>query len=60
MELQASLHDSKEQAVRLREATDKQLEEATTRWDDERRKMSHHADETIRVSVVLHSTAAVG
>lgn len=56
MELQTSLRDSKEQAVRLREATDQQLEEANAQWDDERREMSHNADEAIRVSIASHST----
>lgn len=59
MELQTSLRDSKEEAARLREATHQQLEEANARWDDERRKMSHNADEAIRVSVASHSTAEV-
>lgn len=56
VELQKSLHDSKEEAVRLREATDQQLEEANARWDEERRKMSHNADEAIKVSVASPST----
>lgn len=58
MELQTSLRDSKEEAVRLREATDQQLEEANARWDNERRKMSQHADEAIRVSVASHLTVS--
>ncbi|XP_036945930.1 centrosomal protein of 112 kDa isoform X2 [Acanthopagrus latus] len=44
-ELQTSVCDSKEEAVRLQQATEKQLEEANARWDKERRTMAQHADQ---------------
>ncbi|KAK5856328.1 hypothetical protein PBY51_007935 [Eleginops maclovinus] len=43
-ELQTSLCDSKEEAVRLQQAMEKQLEESNVRWDEERRTINHHAD----------------
>ncbi|XP_049924584.1 centrosomal protein of 112 kDa isoform X3 [Epinephelus moara] len=43
-ELQTSLCDSKEEAVRLQQAMEKQLEESGVRWDEERRTITHHAD----------------
>ncbi|XP_020491915.1 centrosomal protein of 112 kDa isoform X2 [Labrus bergylta] len=43
-ELQTSVCDSKEEAVRLQQAMEKQLEESNTRWDEERRTITHHAD----------------
>ncbi|XP_070779456.1 centrosomal protein of 112 kDa [Enoplosus armatus] len=44
-ELQTSVCDSKEEAVRLQQAMEKQLEETSARWDEERRTISHHADQ---------------
>ncbi|XP_042249170.1 centrosomal protein of 112 kDa isoform X1 [Thunnus maccoyii] len=44
-ELQTSVCDSKEEAVRLQQAMERQLEEANTRWDKERRTITHHADQ---------------
>ncbi|XP_035852867.1 centrosomal protein of 112 kDa isoform X6 [Sander lucioperca] len=43
-ELQTSVCDSKEEAVRLQQAMVKQLEESNIRWDEERRTITHHAD----------------
>ncbi|XP_037647681.1 centrosomal protein of 112 kDa [Sebastes umbrosus] len=43
-ELQTSVCDSKEEAVRLQQAMVKQLEESNVRWDEERRTITHHAD----------------
>ncbi|XP_029293387.1 centrosomal protein of 112 kDa isoform X3 [Cottoperca gobio] len=43
-ELQTSVCDSKEEAVRLQQAIEKQLEESNVRWDEERRTINHHAD----------------
>lgn len=50
-ELQTSVCDSKEEAVRLQQAMEKQLEETNTRWDEERRSITHHADQANKVSV---------
>lgn len=50
-ELQTSVCDSKEEAVRLQQAMEKQLEETEARWDEERRCMSDNADQAIKVSV---------
>nr|XP_033500681.1 centrosomal protein of 112 kDa isoform X3 [Epinephelus lanceolatus] len=47
-ELQTSLCDSKEEAVRLQQAMEKQLEESGVRWDEERRTITHHADQANR------------
>ncbi|XP_037834668.1 centrosomal protein of 112 kDa isoform X6 [Kryptolebias marmoratus] len=44
-ELQTSVCDSKEEAVRLQQVMEKQLEEVNARWDEERRTINHHADE---------------
>ncbi|XP_068193878.1 centrosomal protein of 112 kDa isoform X2 [Antennarius striatus] len=44
-ELQTSVCDSNEEAVRLQRSMEKQLEEANVRWDEERRAMSHQADQ---------------
>uniref|UniRef100_UPI0037E9BDD6 centrosomal protein of 112 kDa n=1 Tax=Semicossyphus pulcher TaxID=241346 RepID=UPI0037E9BDD6 len=44
-ELQTSVCDSKEEAVRLQRAMEKQLEETNARWDAERRTMAHRADQ---------------
>lgn len=54
MELQTSLHDSKEEVICLKEATERRLEEASAQWDEERRKMSHNAEQDVRVSVTSH------
>lgn len=43
--------DSKEEAVRLQQAMEKQLEETNARWDKERRTMTQHADQANKVSV---------
>ncbi len=50
-ELQTSVCDSKEEAVRLQKAMEKQLEEMNARWDEERRTVTHRADQANKVSV---------
>ncbi|XP_031727954.1 centrosomal protein of 112 kDa-like isoform X2 [Anarrhichthys ocellatus] len=45
-ELQTSVCDSKEEAVRLQQATEKQLKECNVLWDEERRSTTQHADRT--------------
>uniref|UniRef100_A0A7N8WZY3 Centrosomal protein 112 n=1 Tax=Mastacembelus armatus TaxID=205130 RepID=A0A7N8WZY3_9TELE len=50
-ELQTSLCDSKEETVRLQQAMERQLEEANSRWDEERRTITHRADQAYKVSV---------
>ncbi|XP_047183936.1 centrosomal protein of 112 kDa isoform X3 [Scophthalmus maximus] len=42
-ELQTSVCDSKEEAVRLQQAMARQLEEANARWEEERRMITHHS-----------------
>uniref|UniRef100_A0A8C6PLN5 Centrosomal protein 112 n=1 Tax=Nothobranchius furzeri TaxID=105023 RepID=A0A8C6PLN5_NOTFU len=42
------LCDSKEEAVRLQKAMEKQLKEANACWDQERRTITHHADQTTK------------
>uniref|UniRef100_A0A3B4U3L4 Centrosomal protein 112 n=1 Tax=Seriola dumerili TaxID=41447 RepID=A0A3B4U3L4_SERDU len=44
-ELQTSACDAKEEAVRLQQAMERQLEEANARWDGERRTITHRADQ---------------
>ncbi|XP_060882474.1 centrosomal protein of 112 kDa isoform X5 [Labrus mixtus] len=44
-ELQTSVCDSKEEAIHLQQAMEKKLEESNTRWDEERRTITHHADQ---------------
>ncbi|XP_008285766.1 centrosomal protein of 112 kDa [Stegastes partitus] len=44
-ELQTSACDSKEEAVGLQQAMEKQLKEANARWDQERRTITQHADQ---------------
>uniref|UniRef100_A0A7N6AHG2 DUF4485 domain-containing protein n=1 Tax=Anabas testudineus TaxID=64144 RepID=A0A7N6AHG2_ANATE len=44
-ELQTSLCDSKEEAIRLQKAIERQLEEANARWDEERGTITHRADQ---------------
>ncbi|XP_070704230.1 centrosomal protein of 112 kDa [Pempheris klunzingeri] len=44
-ELQTSACDSKEEVVRLQKTMEKQLEETNARWDEERRTITHHADQ---------------
>ncbi|XP_041672866.1 centrosomal protein of 112 kDa [Cheilinus undulatus] len=44
-ELQTSVCDSKEEAIRLQRAMEKQLEETNARWDEERRTLTHQADQ---------------
>uniref|UniRef100_A0A8C6TFL5 Centrosomal protein 112 n=1 Tax=Neogobius melanostomus TaxID=47308 RepID=A0A8C6TFL5_9GOBI len=51
-ELQTSVCDSKEEAVRLQKAMERQLEEAHARWDEERKTLHHHADQSNKVSQV--------
>ncbi|XP_045066643.1 centrosomal protein of 112 kDa-like [Coregonus clupeaformis] len=43
-ELQTSVCDAKEEALRQQQEKERQLKEATAHWDDERRQMSRHAD----------------
>ncbi|XP_068575184.1 centrosomal protein of 112 kDa [Cebidichthys violaceus] len=43
-ELQTSVCDSKEEAVRLQQAMEKQLKECNVLWDEERRTITQHAD----------------
>lgn len=50
-ELQASVCDSKEEAVRLQQAMEKRLKETSNRWDEERRRLSADADQAVKVSV---------
>ncbi|XP_042078138.1 centrosomal protein of 112 kDa isoform X3 [Haplochromis burtoni] len=45
-ELQTSVCDSKEEAIRLQTAMEKQLKEASARWEEERKTVTHHADQT--------------
>lgn len=45
-ELQTSVCDSKEEAVRLQKAMERQLEEAHARWDEERKTVHYHADQS--------------
>ncbi|XP_026180416.1 centrosomal protein of 112 kDa isoform X2 [Mastacembelus armatus] len=47
-ELQTSLCDSKEETVRLQQAMERQLEEANSRWDEERRTITHRADQAYK------------
>ncbi|XP_069005276.1 centrosomal protein of 112 kDa [Embiotoca jacksoni] len=44
-ELQVSLCNSKEEAVRLQQATEKQLKETSDCWDQQRRTITQHADQ---------------
>ncbi|XP_030590745.1 centrosomal protein of 112 kDa isoform X1 [Archocentrus centrarchus] len=44
-ELQTSVCDSKEEAVRLQTAMEKQLKEANARWEEERMTITHRADQ---------------
>ncbi|XP_043955894.1 centrosomal protein of 112 kDa isoform X2 [Gambusia affinis] len=44
-ELQTSACDSKEEAVRLKQAMEKQLKEANARWDKERQAITHEAEQ---------------
>lgn len=50
-ELQTSVCDSKEEAVRLQQAMEKQLEETNARWDEERKTITHSANRASKVSV---------
>ncbi|XP_030235622.1 centrosomal protein of 112 kDa isoform X2 [Gadus morhua] len=43
-QLQTSVCDCKEEAVRVQQSLERQLEEGQARWDQERRTLSHHAD----------------
>lgn len=54
MELQSSLANAKAEAVRLKEATDQQLEEAEAQRAEDRRKMSDKADQAVKVSAASH------
>uniref|UniRef100_A0A3P9HHH1 Centrosomal protein 112 n=1 Tax=Oryzias latipes TaxID=8090 RepID=A0A3P9HHH1_ORYLA len=51
-ELQTSVCDSKEETLRTKQAMEKQLKEANARWDEERRRITHHADQTNKVTMV--------
>ncbi|KAM9391803.1 centrosomal protein of 112 kDa [Pholidichthys leucotaenia] len=44
-ELQTSVLDSKEEAVRLQQAMEKRLKEANTHWNEERKSITNHADQ---------------
>ncbi|XP_063327856.1 centrosomal protein of 112 kDa isoform X7 [Pelmatolapia mariae] len=44
-ELQTSVCDSKEEAIRLQTAMEKQLKEANARWEEERKTITHRADQ---------------
>ncbi|XP_023204176.1 centrosomal protein of 112 kDa isoform X1 [Xiphophorus maculatus] len=44
-ELQTSVCDSKEEAVRLKQAMEKQLKEVNARWDEERQAITHDAEQ---------------
>lgn len=50
-ELQTSVCDSKEEAVRLQQVMEKQLKEVNVRWDEERQTITHHADQASKVCV---------
>uniref|UniRef100_A0A8C7XKL4 Centrosomal protein 112 n=1 Tax=Oryzias sinensis TaxID=183150 RepID=A0A8C7XKL4_9TELE len=52
-ELQTSVCDSKEETLRTKQAMEKQLKEANARWDEERRRITHHADQTNKVGVTM-------
>uniref|UniRef100_A0A669D8S5 Centrosomal protein 112 n=1 Tax=Oreochromis niloticus TaxID=8128 RepID=A0A669D8S5_ORENI len=52
-ELQTSVCDSKEEAVRLQTAMEKQLKEANARWEEERKTITHRADQAHKVSVTV-------
>lgn len=54
VELQSSLGNAKEEALRLKAATDQQLEEADARWAEDRRKLSDKADQAAKVSAASH------
>uniref|UniRef100_A0A674NH39 Centrosomal protein 112 n=1 Tax=Takifugu rubripes TaxID=31033 RepID=A0A674NH39_TAKRU len=51
VELQSSLGNAKEEAVRLKEATDQQLQDADAQWAEDRRKMADKADQAVKVSL---------
>uniref|UniRef100_A0A3Q2DNR1 Uncharacterized protein n=1 Tax=Cyprinodon variegatus TaxID=28743 RepID=A0A3Q2DNR1_CYPVA len=44
-ELQTSVCDSKEEAVRLQQAMEKQLKEVNARWDEERQTITQNAEQ---------------
>uniref|UniRef100_A0A8C5AN72 Centrosomal protein 112 n=1 Tax=Gadus morhua TaxID=8049 RepID=A0A8C5AN72_GADMO len=48
-QLQTSVCDCKEEAVRVQQSLERQLEEGQARWDQERRTLSHHADKAHKV-----------
>lgn len=54
VELQSSLGNAKEEAVRLKEATDQQLQDADAQWAEDRRKMADKADQAVKVSAASH------
>ncbi|XP_077939947.1 centrosomal protein of 112 kDa isoform X3 [Gasterosteus aculeatus] len=49
-QLQTSVCDSKEEAVGLQQALEKQLKESSLQWDEERRTIIQHADRANKVS----------
>ncbi|TWW69963.1 hypothetical protein D4764_18G0007690 [Takifugu flavidus] len=55
VELQSSLGNAKEEAVRLKEATDQQLQDADAQWAEDRRKMADKADQAVKQELSSHS-----
>uniref|UniRef100_A0A7N6AEH6 DUF4485 domain-containing protein n=1 Tax=Anabas testudineus TaxID=64144 RepID=A0A7N6AEH6_ANATE len=54
-ELQTSLCDSKEEAIRLQKAIERQLEEANARWDEERGTITHRTScKHIHLQITVH------
>ncbi|XP_040047728.2 centrosomal protein of 112 kDa isoform X12 [Gasterosteus aculeatus] len=51
-QLQTSVCDSKEEAVGLQQALEKQLKESSLQWDEERRTIIQHADRANKVTAV--------
>ncbi|KAJ3601257.1 hypothetical protein NHX12_032230, partial [Muraenolepis orangiensis] len=47
-QLQASVCDGKEEAGRVQQSLERQLEEDQARWDQERKTLTHHADKAHR------------
>jgi uncharacterized membrane-anchored protein YhcB (DUF1043 family) len=55
VELQTSVCGAKEEGLRQQQEKERQLKEATARWDDERRQMSRHTDTKNKVKFHGHS-----
>nr|XP_040047738.1 centrosomal protein of 112 kDa-like isoform X2 [Gasterosteus aculeatus aculeatus] len=51
-QLQTSVCDSKEEAVGLQQALEKQLKESSLQWEEERRTIIQHADRANKVTAV--------